>query len=76
MGVIDALNEKVLFERFDAPRAFLAKRAALSAYAHGFTTAVVLDVGASHSCCAVVADGRLLAFYVRPCSLTYFCFGI
>ncbi|CAK0838903.1 unnamed protein product [Prorocentrum cordatum] len=59
----------VLFESLGAPRAFLAKRASLSAYAHGHTTAVVLDVGASHSCCAVVAEGWVAPERVLDCAV-------
>jgi len=51
---------EVLFDRIGVARAFLSKRAALSAYAHGHTTGIVLDVGGSHSCCSVVADGWVM----------------
>mmetsp|Transcript_76351 Transcript_76351/g.210796 ORF Transcript_76351/g.210796 Transcript_76351/m.210796 type:complete len:444 (-) Transcript_76351:175-1506(-) len=58
----------VLFGRLQAPRAFLAKRAALSAYAYGQTTAAVLDVGASHSCAAAVLNGYVAPGRVRDCA--------
>eukprot|EP00929_Paragymnodinium_shiwhaense_P112182 TRINITY_DN80441_c0_g1_i1.p1 TRINITY_DN80441_c0_g1~~TRINITY_DN80441_c0_g1_i1.p1 ORF type:complete len:441 (+),score=72.19 TRINITY_DN80441_c0_g1_i1:63-1385(+) len=48
---------EILFETTQLQRAFVAKRAALGAYAWGQTSALVLDVGASHSCASAVLEG-------------------
>mmetsp|Transcript_54503 Transcript_54503/g.151942 ORF Transcript_54503/g.151942 Transcript_54503/m.151942 type:complete len:440 (+) Transcript_54503:39-1358(+) len=60
---------EVLFERLDIAQAFVSKRAALGAYARGHTTALVLDVGASHSCGAAVVDGWVVPERVLDCGM-------
>eukprot|EP00927_Polykrikos_kofoidii_P046600 TRINITY_DN40784_c0_g2_i1.p1 TRINITY_DN40784_c0_g2~~TRINITY_DN40784_c0_g2_i1.p1 ORF type:complete len:531 (+),score=64.16 TRINITY_DN40784_c0_g2_i1:61-1653(+) len=58
---------EVLFERLGITRAFLSRRATLGAYARGLTTALVLDIGASHSCCTAVVDGWVVPSRTVEC---------
>ncbi|KFD47697.1 Actin [Trichuris suis] len=48
---------ELLFEKFGSPAFFLAKSAVLAAYAHGRTSALVVDSGAAQTYAVAVLDG-------------------
>uniref|UniRef100_A0A5S6QEU3 Actin-like protein 6A n=1 Tax=Trichuris muris TaxID=70415 RepID=A0A5S6QEU3_TRIMR len=48
---------ELMFEKFGSPAFFLAKSAVLAAYAHGRTSALVVDSGASQTYAVAVLDG-------------------
>lgn len=52
---------QVLFEEFEAPALFLAKSAMLTSFAHGRSTSVVFESGASYSAAVPVHDGYVLS---------------
>lgn len=51
---------ELMFEKFEAPAVYLARAAALSAYANGRTTGIVLDVGHSGTSAVPVEDGSVV----------------
>lgn len=52
---------QVLFEEFESPALFLAKSAVLTSFAHGRSTSVVFESGASHSAAVPVHDGYVIS---------------
>lgn len=51
---------EILFEKYHIPAFFLCKNAVLSAFAHGRSTGLVLDSGATHTSAVPVHDGYVL----------------
>lgn len=49
-----------MFEKYHIPAFFLCKNAVLSAFAHGRSTGLVLDSGATHTSAVPVHDGYVL----------------
>mmetsp|Transcript_87760 Transcript_87760/g.174218 ORF Transcript_87760/g.174218 Transcript_87760/m.174218 type:complete len:425 (+) Transcript_87760:140-1414(+) len=60
---------EVAFEGMQVQRIFVAKRAALSVYAHGLTSGLILDAGASHTCASAVSNGWVVPESVMDCRL-------
>ncbi|KAL7068623.1 actin family protein [Cryptosporidium serpentis] len=64
------LREKeveILFEKFDVPALYLAKRAVLSAFAVGRSSGLVVDIGAAFTSISPVIDGYTL----QKCTFEY-----
>jgi len=51
---------EIVFEKYGVPAFFLCKNAVLSAFAHGRSTGLVLDSGATHTSAIPVHDGYVL----------------
>merc|ERR1712150_114688 len=51
---------EIMFEKYNIPAFFLCKNAVLSAFAHGRSTGLVLDSGATHTSAVPVHDGYVL----------------
>ncbi|XP_065654026.1 actin-like protein 6A isoform X2 [Hydra vulgaris] len=51
---------ELLFEKYDIPAFFLCKNAVLAAYAHGRSTGVIIDSGATQTSAVPVHDGYVL----------------
>ena len=54
------ITNLIMFETYDIPALFLAKNAALSCYANGRTSGLVVDIGASTTTLVPVQDGHVL----------------
>lgn len=51
---------ELMFEKFNVPAFFLCKNAVLSCYAHGRSTSLIVDSGATHTSAVPVHDGFVL----------------
>ena len=51
---------ELMFEKYNVPAFFLCKNAVLSAFAHGRSTGLIIDSGATHTSAVPVHDGYVL----------------
>ena len=51
---------ETMFEKFNIPAFFLCKNAVLSCFAHGRSTSLIVDSGATHTSAIPVHDGFVL----------------
>eukprot|EP00386_Alphamonas_edax_P016094 GDKI01049176.1.p1 GENE.GDKI01049176.1~~GDKI01049176.1.p1 ORF type:complete len:416 (+),score=106.53 GDKI01049176.1:67-1314(+) len=56
---------EIMFEKFQVPAAYVAKRAVLCTFASGRASAVVLDSGAACTTCTPVVEGFALQRYTK-----------
>ncbi|KAF4667015.1 Actin-like 6A [Perkinsus chesapeaki] len=51
---------EMAFERLNCPAVYMPRRASMAAFSHGQSCSIVLDIGASMSCCVPVMDGFVM----------------
>lgn len=61
---------ELMFEKYQVPALYLAKNAALAAFANGRPTCLVVDSGATHTSAVPVHDGY---YYIMGCMYILRC---